>query len=98
MRIDSRKLTGLPVVTETGQALGKVLAFDVDVEAHAVMGYHVGPSWPRGEKYLVSPAQVVSITAERMTVTDTTVRANETSAVRVRGGLPSVNPIASRQE
>lgn len=99
MRIDSRRLTGLPVVTESGDMVGKVLSFDVDVETHAVLAYHVGRGgWSRAETGIVSPAQVVSVTAERMTVRDGAVRSEEGERAAVAAPVPGITPIATRQE
>ncbi|MBP9748905.1 PRC-barrel domain-containing protein [Patescibacteria group bacterium] len=106
MRIDSRDLQGLPVVTQSGQRLGKVLSFEVDIESHAIMSYAVGPrNWSASfavgrsaAQYLIAPAQVLSITSEVMTVQDGLIaeRAEETRAAAP--ALPTISPIASRSE
>ena len=99
MRIDSRKLTGLTVATESGEILGKVLSFDVDVDSHAIVGYHVGPGgWSRTERFLIAPAQVVSVTAERMTVSDSTVRAAEGERAAAMASVPGVTPVATSRD
>ena len=98
MRIDSRDLQGLPVATETGQRLGKILSFDVDVEQHAVTCYHVGPrNWPGGLRYEIVPQQVLSITAEQMTVQDAVVVAAEAAAM-ARAPAVTVSPMSPRSE
>lgn len=99
MRIDSRKLTGLTVATESGEALGKVLSFDVDVESHAVTGYRVGPGgWSRQVSSVISPAQVVVLTAERMVVSDNTVRVSEGERVASVSPIPGVSPVVTSQD
>lgn len=91
MRIDSRDLQGLPVVTEMGKRLGKVLFFEMDVESHAVLLYHVGTRhWPSGERYLIAPAHVVSITEKEMTVKDGVVPVIEKESV------PIMTPVTRR--
>lgn len=77
--IRSNKLIGLSVVTESGERLGTVRSFDVDVDAHTIVRYHVKPGSivamiGQGE-FLVHASQVVNITEKHMTVRDTTVAA-----------------------
>jgi len=100
MKIDSRDLHGLPVFTESGSLLGKVLGFDLDVDSHSVRLYHVGArNWPRpASTFEISPGQVVSITAERMTVKDAVEAEAGTVRQAVNKPVTNVSPIATRQE
>ncbi|MDO8581528.1 MAG: PRC-barrel domain-containing protein [bacterium] len=75
--IKSNNLIGLPVVTESGERLGSVRSFDVDVDSHTIVRYYVKPGsivaiMGHGE-LLVHASQVVSITEKQMTVRDNTV-------------------------
>lgn len=75
--IKSNNLLGLPVVTESGQRLGAVRSFDVDVDAHAITNYYVKPGSivamiGKGE-LVIHASQVVSITEKQITVRDNTV-------------------------
>ena len=83
--IKSNKLIGLLVVTESGQRLGTVRSFDVDVDAHTIVRYYVKPGsivamMGHGE-FLVHASQVVHITEKQMTVRDTTVAVPSSVAV-----------------
>ncbi len=97
MRINSHDLLGLPVVTAIGKKLGKIISFDIDVESHAIIQYDVGPrNWPRAlTHYLVAPEQVVSITAEQMTVKDGVVPAAE-ERVPATASVARISPLATR--
>lgn len=76
MRINLSKLRHLPVVTERGTNLGHVADVELDVETHAVLAYLVQSGIkPFGAVHRVAPAQVVSITSERMVVKDTVIPA-----------------------
>lgn len=67
----------LPVYTVSGRYLGRVVEVEVD-SAGLVLLYHVAP--PFGlrnlwrKRLLITPAQVVQITVERMVVEDAIVR------------------------
>lgn len=77
--IKSNNLIGLSVVTESGQRLGSVRAFDVDVDSHTILRYYVKPgrivAMIGQEELVVHASQVVSITEKQMTVRDNTVAA-----------------------
>ncbi len=98
MRIDSRDLLGLPVVTASGTRLGKVLSFEVDADSHAVVAYHVGArNWPLGgTDHLIAPGQVLAITAEKMTVADGAVRETDEKTSGARQPMPTAAPVATR--
>ncbi|TAL19419.1 hypothetical protein EPN90_03685 [Patescibacteria group bacterium] len=98
MRIDSRDLVGLPVLTESRRRLGKVLSFEIDVDSQAVTLYHVGARhWPGAARYLISPRQVASVTAEEMVVFDAAVREREAEARAIAAPAATISPVASSQ-
>lgn len=74
----AKHIIGLPVETQHGQKLGKVSDIQLDVDAHTVKYYAVSPSSlvrkvvQQKEDVLVAPTQVLSITEEKMVVTDLT--------------------------
>lgn len=77
-RISNTLLIGLPVVTESGQPLGTVRSFDVDVETHTIVRYMVNPGGivaiVSGRKDLIIRAeQVVRITKKEMVVHDAVI-------------------------
>lgn len=83
--IKSNKLIGLLVATESGERLGTVRSFDVDVDSHTIVRYHVKPGSivamiGQGE-FLIHASQVVQITEKKMTVRDNTVVASSSVAV-----------------
>jgi sporulation protein YlmC with PRC-barrel domain len=106
MRIDSRDLQGLPVMTKSGERLGKVLSFEVDIETHTITSYAVGPrNWSASfavgrstAQYFITPAQVLSITAEVMIVQDGLVAERAEEHRASAAALPTISPIASRSE
>ena len=64
----------LPVVTKSGLSLGRVVDVEVDSTAREVRYYHVVPPFSIsklwGQRLLISPSQVISLTPEVMTVDD----------------------------
>ncbi len=75
--IKSNNLIGLPVATESGERLGSVRSFDVDVDSNTIVRYYVAPGRivamiGQGE-LIVHASLVVSITEKKMTVRDNTV-------------------------
>ena len=72
MRLSDKELRGLPVVTKTGDKVGKVSGLVVDGDNHAVVQYVVAKSRLLSailpKELLVHPSQVVSIDEEKMVV------------------------------
>ncbi len=64
----------LPVNTAAGDHLGRVVGVEVETSGSQVKYYHVSSALPLvklwGEKLLVSPDQVLSISPKEMVVTD----------------------------
>ena len=78
MIISSQQLLHLPVSTQSGQALGKIHALDIDIDSQSIMKYqvksgHLLQGLGRHE-LLIHRSQVISISAERMVVEDNVVK------------------------
>lgn len=88
MQISWSQLLHLPVVTQSGQKIGVVEGVTLDVGLHAVSQYEVKPGGAVAallrKTFLVSPAEVISITAEQMTVKDTVTPVQATSGAKTR--------------
>ncbi|OGL72852.1 hypothetical protein A3D72_02210 [Candidatus Uhrbacteria bacterium RIFCSPHIGHO2_02_FULL_57_19] len=95
MRIEYRTLSKLPVVTESGDRFGSVVDLELDADAHAVSAYLVRQGM-FGVPLRVSPTQVVSITAERMTVKDTAVPVASRKKIATARTAATIEPIATR--
>jgi sporulation protein YlmC with PRC-barrel domain len=77
MRINSKQLTNLPVITKSGQDLGKVGNFDIDSDSGRLMTIHVKT---RGlvkglldTDLLVDWSQIVTIDEDKVVVSDASV-------------------------
>lgn len=70
-----KQLHHLPVVTESGQRLGRVVDIELDAEAHLVTTYLVSPSrlvQPLSRLVLrVHRSQVVALSPDQLVVQDT---------------------------
>ncbi|MFH0804786.1 MAG: PRC-barrel domain-containing protein [Patescibacteria group bacterium] len=90
MNLQLRQLSNLPVYTQSGQHLGRVVDFELDSTSQSVLQYHVRSSQLIREllrqDLLVSREQVVSLTNEKMVVEDSTVPAD--------GKQPVPRPVA----
>ncbi len=83
MVIPAKQLLHLRVETESGEHLGEVSGFDVDIDQHLVMRYLVKSSHlpkPFATELVISRAEVKSITAEKMIVEDGAVPAANVAA------------------
>jgi sporulation protein YlmC with PRC-barrel domain len=82
MLMNSQKLVGIKVETESGQYLGRVQSFDLDIDTQSVRYYHIKPNLLEGgmfsESLQVHQGQVVMITEETMVVVDNVVKYKET--------------------
>lgn len=74
MKITLKNLQQLPVKTQSGMALGKIVGMELDTESHAVLKYVVARLPVVDEllhrKLLVDPSQVIAITSKEVTVED----------------------------
>lgn len=98
-----RDLLKLPVVTESGTALGRVSEVEIEPDSAMVLAYWVSPTFVKGllsnEQYLITPSQVVSITSDKMVVKDGAVKQESTSAsVLKKMALPhKPTPLTSKE-
>lgn len=76
MLISDKQLLGLSVVTESGTDLGSVSGFDINVDSHSVWRYHVRSHHLIrrifGGELLISYTEVISISEDKMVVSDNT--------------------------
>lgn len=96
MRITYKQLKKLPVETKSGKMLGHVCDVVFEIDGQLVAQYEVSPSLLSGKKYLISREQVLSISAEKMIVSDGVVRVE----VEQRGGEKAVvnaEPVVMRE-
>jgi uncharacterized protein YrrD len=73
MLIASDDLIGLPVFTQGGDGLGKIDSFDVNIDNGLIVNYYVKTGLIKElwhEKLMISSAQVISISKEKMVVDD----------------------------
>jgi sporulation protein YlmC with PRC-barrel domain len=74
MRFRDADLRGIPVVTKSGEKLGKLAAYVIDAERHEVAQYVVSRSSLLAkilpDELLIAPVQVISLDAEMMVVED----------------------------
>ena len=100
MQLRDRDIRGLPVVTKSGQRLGKVASFSIDSGTQAVVQYAVSASgvaalWAR--TLVVAASSVLSLDNEKMVVADGTM-AEESEARILRKAEASIVPTATRSE
>lgn len=87
MKILSSDLINLPVYTQGGQHLGRVTAFEVDIDGHTITTYHVKTGLIKGlwhQELLINPSQVISISLEKMVVEDSVTKAPEVDLENAR--------------
>ena len=81
MLINTEQLIGLKVETESGDYVGRVQSFDLDVDAQCARTYHIKRSLLEGgmfsEELMVHHKQIVAITSEKMIVSDNVVKYKE---------------------
>lgn len=82
MIISSQDLIGLPVFTQLEQELGKISGFDLDVETHAILKYHVKKhsiieDLLGAKDLIIDQSQVISITSDKMVVDDAVIENRE---------------------
>ncbi len=98
MRFRDSDLRGVPVVTRSGQKVGKLAAIIVDSDRHEVAQYAVARSLLLAkivpDELLVHPSQVVSLDGERMVVEDGAV-AERAAAEMARGSAEAASNGAS---
>ncbi|MEK7540005.1 MAG: PRC-barrel domain-containing protein [Patescibacteria group bacterium] len=97
-----RDLLRLPVTTESGEFLGRVSDVELELESASVRAYLVSPSFVKGlftsEQYIITPSQVVSISADKMIVKDGVVGEKETPRRNLQQPLPQHPTPLTKQE
>ncbi len=95
MRINSRQFIHLPVITASGQELGKVGSFDLDTESGRLTTIRVKT---RGlvkglldQELFVDWSEVVSVDEDKVVVSDASVR----EGVKALASQPAANAGAS---
>lgn len=77
MKISSIKLIGLIVETQSGQKLGKIESFNIDIETQSILEYIIKSSnLVAGlikDDLIISRGQVIDITDKKMLVDDNVV-------------------------
>jgi len=77
MNLRNSQLINLPVFTESGQKLGRVVDFELDSQRQIIVKYYVsGQNIIKeliGQDLLISSDQVISIDQEKMVVEDSAV-------------------------
>lgn len=88
MKMLSDDLIGLPVYTESGEHLGKVVSFDFDIEMQTIEHYHIKTGLIKDlwhQQLVVHHSQVVSISKEKMVVEDTAANKDEAVNLKLAG-------------
>jgi len=75
MKINNKQLKNLSVQTESGQELGTLESFNIDVESQSILEYHIKPS-SLVEKLIqgaltIPRGQIIDITPKKIIVKDT---------------------------
>ncbi len=88
MLINSQKLIGLRVEAESGQYLGRIQSFDLDIDTQGVRNYYIRRGvlplpFPLSNELKVHHRQVVDISDKKMVVLDNVVKYREKAAKRV---------------
>ena len=91
---EEKKLLKLPVETKSGMKLGRVMGFDFDCENQAVLRWRVRPQGLTARvlphPLLITREQVLSITAEKMTVDDNVEKEMELAKAKAIGLVSNV--------
>ncbi len=92
MFIPWTQLSRLPVYTESGHKLGTIHDLEIDYELHSIHKYIVthGITGLTKETFLVTPMQIISVSAEKIVVADSIIK--DTGETRVKEVLPDPDP------
>lgn len=86
MMLTKKNLLDLPVYTESGQRLGRVVDFELDIEKHLIARYHVkSRDLIKGllnKELIIANDQVISVTAEKMIVEDAMIAISKKVAAK----------------
>lgn len=92
MQISSADLINLPVYTQTGQRLGRVTFFEIDIDTHTISHYHVKTGLIKGlwhQELIIHQSQVISISKEKMIVEDNVSKQPATDLENVKLVTPA---------
>lgn len=92
MRIASGDLLNLSVYTASGQHLGRVAGFEIDLETHSILSYHISTGLIKGlwhQQLTIHPRQIISVSKDAMIVEDNAV----TEPAPELGDLPLPAPV-----
>ncbi len=84
MKILSNDLIGLPVYTESGQNLGRIDSFEIDIDLNTIINYHVSTGLIKGlwhQKLIIAKSQIISITRKKMVVEDSVIKESNPNLV-----------------
>ena len=93
MLINSQNLVGLKVETKSGQYIGRIQSFDIDIDTQGVRCYYVKPKLLLeggvfSDELKVHQKQVIDINQERMVVMDNIVKYKEKKEKVLAGSEP----------
>jgi sporulation protein YlmC with PRC-barrel domain len=87
MLINSQKLIGLRAETQSGQYIGRIQSFDIDIDTQSARNYYIKPSLLEGGVFSgelkVHHRQVVDISERKMVVLDNVVKYKEKASKRI---------------
>ena len=93
MNLTKKILIGLPAFTQSGQHLGRVSDFEFDPVHHLIVRYHLKAGDIIKDllqsELIVSREQVVSITAQKMTVEDAILAETEAQKEVLKKPVPA---------
>jgi sporulation protein YlmC with PRC-barrel domain len=92
MKIQSNDLINLPVYTQSGQHLGRIDSFDIDLETYTITHYYVKTGLIKGlwhQQLVIAQSQVISISKEKMVVEDNIKKQPETELKKVGIATPA---------
>lgn len=94
--VTAKQLRNLPVATESGEQIGRVVDFEIEPENHQIVVYLVSPNRLTRpithETLRVSCSQVLSITPERMVVEDNVKLLRARGRTELAKGITSAVP------
>jgi len=101
MLINFKQLKNLPVETQSGQNIGKVLDIIIDIESQAVRQYIIKPSGIQNifdKELLVNQSQIASITKNKIIVMDGTYNQGVDEKIELMRAQPHLQaqPVARK--
>tara|TARA_Y100000310_G_C20097111_1_gene541004 strand:- start:151 stop:486 length:336 start_codon:yes stop_codon:yes gene_type:complete len=90
MRLTDQQINGLPVQTRSGQSLGRVTGFEVEVGTQKIMHYHIKTGLIKGlwhQQLVIASEQVVEITSVKMVVEDAAAKPGKSVLDRLKPTL-----------